>query len=165
MPEVPQDTYAIVTAIRRIVRAVTLHGRRTGRESGLTVAQFLALKAIGDRPGGTVATEILDEVQVSAGTLSGIVQRLVDLGHVHRVRDPNDRRRVLLTITPTGLELLASTSGTLQDRFLVRLDGLDEAERTEILDVLERVVALMEAQSLDASPILTHGTAVDDDAS
>lgn len=153
MPAPP--AYAVLIAIRRIVRAVSLHSRHLGRASGLTVPQLLTLKAVGDAgPDGTTASAILDAVGVSPGTLSGIVQRLVDAGQLARARDPRDRRRVVLRLSDTGRATLDDAPRPLQERFLERLSALPDSERDALLDALERIVDMMEAGDLDASPIL-----------
>ncbi|PDW02150.1 MarR family winged helix-turn-helix transcriptional regulator [Candidatus Viridilinea mediisalina] len=75
-------------------------------EISLTMPQMVTLFAI--RNAGTCRMSELAEVtQQSAGTLTGIVDRLI-LDHlVGRVRDLEDRRVVQVTLTPQGEERLA----------------------------------------------------------
>lgn len=155
------SAFAVLTSLRRIVRAVSLHSRHLGRVAGLTVPQLLTLRAVDDAgPDGTTASEILDEVGVSPGTLSGIVQRLVEAGLLQRSRSRQDRRRVVLTLTVAGRDALGSSPRPLQARFVERFEALAPAERQALVDALERIVAMMEAEPIDASPILTHEPAL-----
>ncbi len=60
-------------------------------------------------------------------------------------------------LTSDGEEVLAAAPSLLQDRFRQELIGLEEWEQTTILATLQRIAAMMDAESLDASPLLVHG--------
>ncbi len=67
----------------------------------LTLPQMVTLFAI--RSAGTCRMSELAEItQQSAGTLTGIVDRLIADNLVGRVRDIDDRRVVQVTLTPQG---------------------------------------------------------------
>jgi len=160
-PMADSSAFAVLTSIRRIVRAVSLHSRKLGRVAGLTVPQLLTLRAVADAgPGGTTASEILDDVGVSPGTLSGIVQRLVTAGQLQRARSQQDRRRVVLTLTASGRDVLASSPRPLQARFVERFEALPPGQRQRLVEALDQIVAMLEAEEIDASPILTNQTAL-----
>jgi DNA-binding MarR family transcriptional regulator len=53
---------------------------------------------------------------VTASTMSIAVSRLVDRGYVRRRRDPSDRRRVLLTLSPAGARVKSEKSVLDPDR-------------------------------------------------
>ena len=159
---VPDDSVDILRAIRRIVRAVDLHSRRLRRESGLNVPQLLTLEAIGHPSEGPVlAAWLAEQVGVSAGTMSGIVDHLVRQGLVDRSRADDDRRCVHLALTEAGRRRLALSPRPLQSRLLERLLALSPAERAEILGALDRLGTLMEAQDLDAAPVLAPQPGLD----
>ena len=61
-------------------------------------------------------------------------------------------------ITETGSKLTQSAPSLLQDRLATELKKLPELEQAAIALSLERVVQLMEAETLDASPNLLLGT-------
>ena len=159
----PQDdATGILRAIRRIVRAVDLHSRALRKDAGLNVPQLLTLEAIEGAPRQPVlASQLVGQVGVSPGTMSGIIDRLVREGLVIRTRDKVDRRRVQLTLSPAGRERVAGAPVLLQTRVTEQLARLPAHERAEILNVLERVGALMEARDLDASPVLTSDPSLD----
>lgn len=48
--------------------------------------------------------DISDWMGIDPSDLVGIVDQLENAGYVTRTRDPNDRRRQLLSLTPKGLE-------------------------------------------------------------
>ncbi|MCX5378711.1 MarR family winged helix-turn-helix transcriptional regulator [Streptomyces sp. NBC_00091] len=67
----------------------------------------------------------------SAGTTAAI-DRLERLGHVERVRDPLDRRRVLLRVRPEAVRLGQEFFGPAIDALLGALAPLSPAERDTI---------------------------------
>ncbi len=146
----------IVAAIRRIMRAVDLHSRRLAEEHGLTGPQLATLQAAASL--GESSTGILARaVHLSGPTVTGILDRLAKRGLVDRARDGQDRRSVTVTLTHSGQEVLAVAPSLLQDRFRRELVRLEEWEQTMILAMLQRIAAMMDAESLDASPVLVPG--------
>ncbi|MFD8637482.1 MarR family transcriptional regulator [Streptomyces sp. NPDC059533] len=67
----------------------------------------------------------------SAGTTS-LIDRLERLGHVARIRDDRDRRRVLLRVEPRAIRLGQDFFGPLIDGLLDVLDSLDPTERETV---------------------------------
>ena len=98
---------ARVEVIDRIFRELTWHGQKhaihtlTRPEIGLTMPQMVTLLAIHDRGSCRMGT-LADATQQSGGTLTGIVDRLIDDGLVERVRSVNDRRVIEVTLTAEG---------------------------------------------------------------
>lgn len=152
--------HEILRAIRQLVRRISEHSRYLSREVGLTVPQLMCLKAIGeledDEAGVTVAM-VSDRVQLSAATVSRIIDRLERAGLVTRERSAADRRRVSLALTAAGLERYQTLPIPLQETFLQRLDQLPEPELDQLRTALQRISELMEASQLDAAPMLVPG--------
>ena len=146
----------IVVALRRIIRAVDLHSRRLVHEVGLTWPQLATLRAA-ERLGECTISALARAVHLGQPTLTGIVQRLERAGYVARCRNEQDGRSVKVTITSTGQALLADAPSLLQDRFRNELAGLKDWERFQTLASLQRIAEMMDAETLDASPILVAG--------
>jgi hypothetical protein len=79
---------------------------------------------------------------------------------IERHRDPQDRRSVIVTVTPRGEDLLRHAPSLLQERFRAELSRVQDWERTLVLSTLQRIAAMMDVESLDASPMLIAGTHV-----
>jgi len=62
-------------------------------------------------------------------------------------------------LTALGRQLVADAPSPLQSRFSQRLEGLADWEQSMILAALQRLVAMMEAEDLDAGPYLATGAA------
>ena len=147
----------IVSALRRIVRAIELHSRRLIEECGLTGPQIVVLREAG-RLGGASIGALARAVSLGQPTVSGILDRLEAQGLVRRKRSKQDRRAVFVSVTPKGARILAKTPSLLQDRFRSELAKLEPWERTQILALLQRLAAMMDAEALDAAPMLETGT-------
>jgi DNA-binding MarR family transcriptional regulator len=103
---------AHIGAIDAVIRQLTWQSHKqllqtlSRPEIDLTLPQMVTLFAI--RGAGICRMSELAEItQQSAGTLTGIVDRLIDDDLVGRVRDVDDRRVVQVTLTDHGQELVA----------------------------------------------------------
>ncbi|MGD8339797.1 MAG: MarR family winged helix-turn-helix transcriptional regulator, partial [Gammaproteobacteria bacterium] len=112
------------------------------------------LAANGERTVGQIAST----VGLAQATVTVIVDRLADRGLVTRRRSDTDRRRVQVSLTDQGHQLFARAPTALQTRFLQNFAGLKSWEKMAILSALERLADLLEAQDLEASPVLDVGT-------
>jgi DNA-binding MarR family transcriptional regulator len=146
----------IVVALRRIVRAIDMRSRRLVDEIGLTGPQLLVLREIAFRPGSSL-NALARSVNLSQSTVSGVIDRLERQGLVKRDRGTVDRRTVLVTVTPEGGRILRDAPPLLQDYFRQELTRLQDWEQTQILATLQRIASMMDAESIDAAPVLTTG--------
>jgi DNA-binding MarR family transcriptional regulator len=146
----------IVSALRRIVRAIDLHSRRMVEECGLTGPQIVVLREA-RRLGGASISTLARAASLGQPTVSGIVDRLEAQGLVRRKRSTEDRRAVFVRVTPKGARVLGKAPSLLQDRFRSELSRLEEWERTQILALLQRLASMMDAQTIDAAPMLETG--------
>lgn len=131
------------------------------RDVGLTVPQLLCLKAIVETELDEITpAEVGRQVHLSASTVTRILDRLERADLIRRERTSTDRRKVSLVLTDYGRERYRDLPTPLQERFLANLGDLDVHEQQALLHALQRVVELMEAQRLDAAPMLTPGETV-----
>ncbi len=150
----------ILIAIRRMIRAVDVYSRKINHEFGLTTPQLLCLDALGKNE-GLITKDLAKEVNLSESTVIGIIDRLEAKQYVLRNRSRQDRRKVFLTLTKAGKGVLKETPLLLQDKFSAALANLPHNEQETITRSLERVVELMEAEKMDASPnLLPHSDVV-----
>ncbi|WP_311223055.1 MULTISPECIES: MarR family transcriptional regulator [unclassified Acidovorax] len=71
---------------------------------GLTYPQYLVMLTLWERDGLTVS-ELGERLFLDSGTLTPLLKRLEASGHVSRLRDMQDERRVRITLTPQGRAL------------------------------------------------------------
>lgn len=103
---------AHIAAIDDIVRQITWQSHKqllqtlSRPDIALTMPQMVTLFAIRDS-GTCRMSELAEVTQQSAGTLTGIVDRLIEDNLVGRVRDVEDRRVVQVMLSPAGEQRLA----------------------------------------------------------
>lgn len=160
MSRKPDPSDEVLVALRRIIRAVDLHSRRLASEYGLTGPQAQVLKAVIESDGLT-AGKLARRVSLSQATITDILKRLEQRGLLLRERCNNDRRRVNVRATAAAAELLSVAPPLLQDTFLERFAQLARWEQLMLLSSLQRIAAMMDAESLDAAPMLVPGVPSD----
>jgi len=153
---------SIVRSLRRIIRAVGLYSRELLRRHNLTAPQLATLRQL-RRHGALSAGELARSIAVSQATVTGIVDRLEVRSLVTRSRDPKDRRRVVIDLTEAGREAVASSPPPLHERFLLRLAERSVEEREEIDRVLREIVRMMEAEEVEAAPVLAAEPSLHED--
>lgn len=77
-------------------------------------------------------------LELSSGAVTGLVDRLVEAGHVERLADPSDRRRVRLRMTARAHALAGEVFGTYAQR-------LDHAMRSFTGDELRTIATFLDA--------------------
>ena len=122
----------IVASIRRIIRAIDLQSRRLQDRHKLTGPQLATLR---------------EAPKVGQPSISAVA----------RERSEGDRRSVVIQVTDEGLEVLDEAPSLLQERFRAELARLEDWERHWMLSALERIASMMDAEHLDAAPILETG--------
>ena len=86
-----------------------------------------------DQAGRITAGDLAHDLRLSTGAVTAIVDRLERAGYARRVRDPDDRRRVLVEVTPAVKKASREIYGHEAD-VVAWAEDFSEAE----LDVLVR---------------------------
>jgi DNA-binding MarR family transcriptional regulator len=103
---------------------------------------------------GEIETRLVAaEAGISKGTLTGVVKTLESRSLLRRRIHPDDARRVLLSLTPTGRRLMTSLfpAFNAQEAFVVR--ALSPDELTVLARALRKIVLNLE-EADDAGPEL-----------
>lgn len=146
----------MLVALRRVMRAVDLHSRWLVQNHGLTGPQAMVLKEV-VRARRLTAGELAKRVNLSQATVTDIVKRLELRQLLQRQQAEEDRRRVYVQATDAGGELVAASPPLLQETFCERFHALKDWEQNLLLSSVQRVAELMDAESLDAAPLLSSG--------
>ena len=125
----------------RLRLAVTRTARRLRQEagSGLGPSQTAALATI-ERHGPLGPSELAERERISKPTATRIVGHLESAGLVARAADPLDGRCSILSITPSGRELLGELRARKTAYFARRLSELGEDD----VAALERAAEALE---------------------
>ena len=145
--------YRILSALRRVIRAVDIYSKKLHTELGLTTPQLLCLHALAKAETMTL-TGLAKTVSLGVSTVNGIIDRLEAKQYLTRKRSSEDRRKVSLEISLRGKEIVSKAPFLLQDKLSTALTKLPDSEQMAITESLELVVELMEVEEVDASPNL-----------
>lgn len=134
--------------LRRIMRAMDVYSRQLATSHGLTGPQMLCLREITTHGSLTTGT-LARGMALSPATLTGILDRLEARGLVSRERRPEDKRRVLVSLTPHGRQMALELPSPLQERFGARMAKLSTDDQTAIRIALGSVARMMELEELE----------------
>jgi DNA-binding MarR family transcriptional regulator len=143
-----QSFKGAMAAVRR------LRGRETHRPGELSFAQYSLLFGLVDG-GARSARELADAADLSAATVTQMLDTLAAAGLVERVRSTGDRRVVLTSLTERGSELIAARRARLQPRWRAALAEFSDEELATAAAVLDRLsdtfYAFADSDELDAA--------------
>jgi DNA-binding MarR family transcriptional regulator len=142
----------VVDGFRRAIASIVLFNEQVAQRTGmsLTESQFTHLLALH----GTMTPSQLGRASgLASGTVTGVLDRLEELGFVHRQRHPSDRRKIVVVLDEARVNaelaphfagqasLLAGAIARFGDAeleviadFLEALTTTDGAEREKGLD-------------------------------
>lgn len=146
----------LLVSLRRVIRAIDIHSRQLNKLSGLTGPQLMVIQSIAQLE-SPLAKDIAKKIALSPATVTTIIDRLESRELVIRTRSETDKRKVHLSLSDTGKALLSSSPKPLQEHFINHYQSLEEWEQSQLLSSVERIASMMDANELDAAPVLLVG--------
>jgi DNA-binding MarR family transcriptional regulator len=114
--------------------------RRSSEELlGMHLRQLMALSYLRDHQGAP-QQELAEALCMDANNVVLLLNELEDRGHVARLRDPDDRRRHLVQLTPRGSRALARAERAQEGIEDDVLKALDPSERATLWRLLTRAL-------------------------
>jgi DNA-binding MarR family transcriptional regulator len=107
--------------------------------------------------GKALPSAIARDVNLKQATVTVLVNQLEQAGLVTRRRDTEDRRCVWVELTEAGEAALKRSPDLLQNRFERGFECLPPWEQAMIIATLERVASLLDAEEIEAAPVLDVG--------
>jgi DNA-binding MarR family transcriptional regulator len=107
---------------------------------GMRMIEFIALGHLRDMGGVTSQQALGEDLYVDRNNLVLLLNELEDLDYVGRRRDPNDRRRHIVALTPTGKKALLKAEVSFEAVAAEALVGLDEDDRERLRDLLGKAL-------------------------
>lgn len=145
-----------LVALRRIMRVTELNARKLAHQSELTASQLLVMQQVAQN-GKALPSAIAKTIDLKQATITVLLNKLEHAGLVTRRRDTEDRRRVWIELTDTGRASLEKSPDLLQNRFERSFGQLEEWEQAMIITTLERIAAMLDAEDVEAAPVLDVG--------
>lgn len=143
--KVPEDH--LIAAEMRILFVLMAKTMRVEQESRLQAAgvemshlQIIMMRIL-NYDGGKTISELSRIIMCDPSTLVPSSEGLVRKGYLSRVRDPQDRRRVLLYVTPAAAQVIETIDSMPEDDLLlncVRQVGLEDSQ--QLLSYMRRMV-------------------------
>lgn len=122
---------------------------------GIDLRLLMALSYLGDHDGAP-QQELVDALCMDAKNVVLLLNELEDCGYLVRRRDPEDRRRHRVQITPAGREALQRARDGMDAIENEVLQALDADDRALLLNLLARALRGVEHVADDAAqPALT----------
>ncbi|MFV0436884.1 MAG: MarR family winged helix-turn-helix transcriptional regulator [Desulfopila sp.] len=151
-----QRSKELLIGIRKITQAIDLHSKYLFKTTGITSPQLVILQELALVESLSVS-EISQSVSLSLGTVTEILARLEKKELISRRKSEVDKRRSLISLTEVGRQLLRQAPSPLQDEFTESFHSLEDWEQLMILSSINRVVSMMSAEKIEASPFLVAG--------
>jgi predicted transcriptional regulator len=129
------------------ISAVVVFHELVGRCLGVSATDRKCLDLLSRGP--VTAGELARFTGLTTGAVTGIIDRLVEAGYAERIRDPDDRRRVLVSRKPHSRldTILPAIFGPLTDDMVIVTSKYTASELGVIADFLARAREVLVANS------------------
>ena len=111
---------------------------RNGPLNDLSVTEIHTIEAIGMYEKKTMS-EVAKELNITVGTLTTAVNKLIKKGYVERQRTEEDRRVVLVYVTKKGKLAYRLHEKFHKEMINASIDGLDDKQEEILIESLEKL--------------------------
>jgi len=146
-PDLDVQPLQVLSRVSRLARHLDRARRTAFARHGLETWEFDVLSAL-RRQGSPYQLSpgaLLRATLVTSGTMTNRIDRLAAAGLVLRQPDPQDKRGVLVTLTPEGRARVDAALADLLGREEALLTGLDRGERQLLASLLRTLLAPFDA--------------------
>ena len=142
-PDLELEPLTVFSRVSRLARHLDLARRTAFARHSLETWEFDVLSALrrAGEPYRLSPGALITQTLVTSGTMTNRIDRLEQRGFVERHRSPDDRRGVLVQLTPDGLARVDAAMSDLLDVESRVLGALAPAERPQLADLLRTVGA------------------------
>ena len=106
---------------------------------GTTLPRFDYLAQLERHPEGLRMNALSRYLMVTGGNVTGLTDQLVAEGHVERVPDPQDRRSLIVCLTPSGRQQFLRMAQAHESWLIEMLEGFDGAHKEALYELLGRL--------------------------
>lgn len=141
------DRQELGLLLRRLTVELDAVGQRFADLHGLGRTDVRALVAVMDaarRGEALTAGSLGAAVELSSASVTALLDRLERVGHLRRVRDAADRRRVVLEMSESSLAAGGEFFGGLQRDLMAAMAGYSDDELAVVRRFLTEMTAVIE---------------------
>jgi DNA-binding MarR family transcriptional regulator len=145
-PDLDLTVEGIVDRIGGINRRIKRMHDETLDQLGLTVSDWHVLTALrwAGQPYRRKAGELARRADLTSGAMTSRLDALEKTGLVRRLRDPGDRRSVLVELTEKGRKKHEQTMGIQAQKEALLAEALTGREKEQLNGLLRRVMITLE---------------------
>ncbi len=146
-PDLEVGPMGLTGRLKRIGRHLEREMEKSFAAHDLNLASFDVLATLrrSGAPYRLSPGDLMANTMVTSGTMTHRVDQLVRAGHVERIKNPDDGRSVLITLTDRGRRVI-DPAVTDHVANLARLtSGLTESEAKRLDRLLDRYLAVLES--------------------
>jgi DNA-binding MarR family transcriptional regulator len=137
---------SIQAAVRAYTASAVLYSQAIADRLGLNATDARCLDLL-SRTGPMTAGQLADLTGLTSGAITGVIDRLEKPGYVRRVRDAQDRRKVIITPVPEDELPINESLEVAVRRVEELLGGYSDQELAVIHDFLSRSVSMTSAET------------------
>jgi DNA-binding MarR family transcriptional regulator len=130
----PSEEVQALMETSKLVSAAIAHSLAVA-DAKVTLPQLRVLVMVRDQEPMNLSA-VADALGVNPSNASRTCDRLVQSGLLDRREDPHDRRNVVLTLTPSGTQLVQSMLNQRQSIFAQVVDRMRAKDRSQLLSGL-----------------------------
>lgn len=138
------DRYSPYLLNRLAARISRRLAREYGERFGITIAEWRVLAHLAGSEGISVR-DIEARVDLDRSKVSRAVNRLESKGYVDKLRNTDDQRLLILSLTPAGRGLFERIAPVALDFERRLLDGLSAGEREALFAAIDKLFDRLEA--------------------
>ncbi|WP_303448999.1 MarR family winged helix-turn-helix transcriptional regulator [Oceanobacillus profundus] len=128
--------------LQQLVRDFGLLQREGSECCGITVLQSHIIYELDKNPRISLI-DLAEKLAMDTGMLSRQINKVVELGYVSRIPDPNDRRYVVLSLTEEGQEKAKEISDEM-NKYIGQILGLiPNDKKNQVIDSLQILLNAM----------------------
>jgi len=139
--QTPEANRLATEAVMNTIRTADLLFDRIGqllRPLGVSSAGGLALGQLRDH-GPMSPSELGERLIVTRATVTGVVDSLERRGYVLRSPNPDDRRGIIVELTPAGLDAVAQVRTIIHKQERDWMGALSETELASYIELMHRI--------------------------
>jgi DNA-binding MarR family transcriptional regulator len=126
------DLARLAGEVRTEVGRLAYHLRTPATRSGITPTRLAALSALARYPDGVRQGDLAELMNISAPSMTRLVEIMSEAGWIERRRDPSDQRCLLLALSPVGVKTLHTLRDESATQLSEELTDLTAAERAAL---------------------------------
>lgn len=132
---------ALLRVLRATTKMLTDHGNALLRKHGLTMTEYYALAMLDVAPEPVSVSDLIRFTGEKASNMTRVCDQLLGKGLMSRFPSLEDRRVLMMEITPQGRDLMAQLVPLISVQLRELFAPLDEAEGAVIEKLLKRLLA------------------------